>query len=184
MNLEVTVSREYLSPVLADLAQRRGNIQEIQSRQDNKVVIGYVPLAEIMVGTLWLNLHILHKLLEKSQGFSPHRCGCVGEGFPVLHKVWAVLYQNVSSASMTVFPCRALIYFHCCWLSQFFLSFFSPPASPALGQASKCQQSLYQTLGLGNTFEAYPRSWFSVLHGTYQIFPDNGQKMYRERSEA
>lgn len=48
MNLEVTVSREYLSPVLADLAQRRGNIQEIQSRQDNKVVIGYVPLAEIM----------------------------------------------------------------------------------------------------------------------------------------
>ncbi|XP_061249230.1 ribosome-releasing factor 2, mitochondrial isoform X1 [Bos javanicus] len=48
MNLEVTVNREYLSPVLADLAQRRGNIQEIQSRQDNKVVIGYVPLAEIM----------------------------------------------------------------------------------------------------------------------------------------
>ncbi|XP_055410852.1 ribosome-releasing factor 2, mitochondrial isoform X2 [Bubalus kerabau] len=48
MNLEVTVSRDYLSPVLADLAQRRGNIQEIQSRQDNKVVIGYVPLAEIM----------------------------------------------------------------------------------------------------------------------------------------
>ena len=52
MNLEVTVSREYLSPVLADLAQRRGNIQEIQSRQDNKVGIGSVPLAEIMVGTL------------------------------------------------------------------------------------------------------------------------------------
>ena len=51
MNLEVTVSRDYLSPVLADLAQRRGNIQEVQSRQDNKV-IGYVPLAEIMVGTL------------------------------------------------------------------------------------------------------------------------------------
>ncbi|XP_052015892.1 ribosome-releasing factor 2, mitochondrial isoform X2 [Apodemus sylvaticus] len=48
MSLEVTVSREHLSPVLADLAQRRGNIQEIQSRQDNKVVIGFVPLAEIM----------------------------------------------------------------------------------------------------------------------------------------
>ncbi|KAJ1070150.1 hypothetical protein K5549_006698 [Capra hircus] len=48
MNLEVTVSRDYLSPVLADLAQRRGNIQEIQSRQDNKVVIGFVPLAETM----------------------------------------------------------------------------------------------------------------------------------------
>lgn len=48
MNLEVTVTREYLSPVLADLAQRRGNIQEIQTRQDNRVVIGFVPLAEIM----------------------------------------------------------------------------------------------------------------------------------------
>nr|AAH27341.1 G elongation factor, mitochondrial 2 [Mus musculus] len=48
MSLEVTVSREYLSPVLADLAQRRGNIQEIQTRQDNRVVLGFVPLAEIM----------------------------------------------------------------------------------------------------------------------------------------
>uniref|UniRef100_A0A2K6CE68 Ribosome-releasing factor 2, mitochondrial n=1 Tax=Macaca nemestrina TaxID=9545 RepID=A0A2K6CE68_MACNE len=48
MNLEVTVARDYLSPVLADLAQRRGNIQEIQTRQDNKVVIGFVPLADIM----------------------------------------------------------------------------------------------------------------------------------------
>uniref|UniRef100_A0A2K6SRJ2 Ribosome-releasing factor 2, mitochondrial n=1 Tax=Saimiri boliviensis boliviensis TaxID=39432 RepID=A0A2K6SRJ2_SAIBB len=48
MNLEVTVARDYLSPVLGDLAQRRGNIQEIQTRQDNKVVIGFVPLAEIM----------------------------------------------------------------------------------------------------------------------------------------
>uniref|UniRef100_A0A2K5DG16 GTP dependent ribosome recycling factor mitochondrial 2 n=1 Tax=Aotus nancymaae TaxID=37293 RepID=A0A2K5DG16_AOTNA len=48
MNLEVTVARDYLSPVLGDLAQRRGNIQEIQTRQDNKVIIGFVPLAEIM----------------------------------------------------------------------------------------------------------------------------------------
>ncbi|XP_011814641.1 PREDICTED: ribosome-releasing factor 2, mitochondrial isoform X2 [Colobus angolensis palliatus] len=48
MSLEVTVARDYLSPVLADLAQRRGNIQEIQTRQDNKVVIGFVPLADIM----------------------------------------------------------------------------------------------------------------------------------------
>uniref|UniRef100_A0A8C6R3S3 Ribosome-releasing factor 2, mitochondrial n=1 Tax=Nannospalax galili TaxID=1026970 RepID=A0A8C6R3S3_NANGA len=48
MHLEVTVATDYLSPVLADLAQRRGNIQEIQTRQDNKVVIGFVPLAEIM----------------------------------------------------------------------------------------------------------------------------------------
>ncbi|XP_021107335.1 ribosome-releasing factor 2, mitochondrial isoform X2 [Heterocephalus glaber] len=48
MNLEIIVPRDYLSPVLADLAQRRGNIQEIQTRQDNRVVIGFVPLAEIM----------------------------------------------------------------------------------------------------------------------------------------
>lgn len=51
MNLEVTVMGDYLSPVLADLAQRRGTIQEIQTRQENKIVIGFVPLAEIMVGT-------------------------------------------------------------------------------------------------------------------------------------
>uniref|UniRef100_A0A8C5P5P5 Ribosome-releasing factor 2, mitochondrial n=1 Tax=Jaculus jaculus TaxID=51337 RepID=A0A8C5P5P5_JACJA len=48
MSLEITVTGDYLSPVLADLAQRRGNIQEIQTRQDNKVVIGFVPLAEMM----------------------------------------------------------------------------------------------------------------------------------------
>ncbi|XP_021557683.1 ribosome-releasing factor 2, mitochondrial isoform X2 [Neomonachus schauinslandi] len=48
MNLEVTVTRDYLSPVLADLAQRRGTIQEIQTRQENKIVTGFVPLAEIM----------------------------------------------------------------------------------------------------------------------------------------
>ncbi|XP_025748367.2 ribosome-releasing factor 2, mitochondrial isoform X2 [Callorhinus ursinus] len=48
MNLEVTMMRDYLSPVLADLAQRRGTIQEIQTRQENKIVIGFVPLAEIM----------------------------------------------------------------------------------------------------------------------------------------
>lgn len=55
MSLEVTVTGDYLSPVLADLAQRRGNIQEIQTRQDSKVVIGFVPLAEMMVGSLHLN---------------------------------------------------------------------------------------------------------------------------------
>ncbi|XP_059132248.1 ribosome-releasing factor 2, mitochondrial isoform X1 [Peromyscus eremicus] len=48
MSLEVTVTGDYLSPVLADLAQRRGNIQEVQTRQDNRVVIGFVPLAETM----------------------------------------------------------------------------------------------------------------------------------------
>ncbi|XP_029797073.1 ribosome-releasing factor 2, mitochondrial [Suricata suricatta] len=48
MNLEVTVTGDYLSPVLADLAQRRGTIQEIQTRQENKIIIGFVPLAEIM----------------------------------------------------------------------------------------------------------------------------------------
>ncbi|XP_051028555.1 ribosome-releasing factor 2, mitochondrial [Acomys russatus] len=48
MHLEVTVAKEYLSSVLADLAQRRGFVQEIQTRQDNRVVVGFVPLAEIM----------------------------------------------------------------------------------------------------------------------------------------
>uniref|UniRef100_A0A8C9L101 Ribosome-releasing factor 2, mitochondrial n=1 Tax=Panthera tigris altaica TaxID=74533 RepID=A0A8C9L101_PANTA len=48
MKLEVTVTRDYLSLVLADLAQRRGTIQEIQTRQENKIITGFVPLAEIM----------------------------------------------------------------------------------------------------------------------------------------
>ncbi|XP_053557387.1 ribosome-releasing factor 2, mitochondrial isoform X2 [Bombina bombina] len=48
MRLEITLSEDYLSSVLGDLAQRRGNIQEIQSRLDNKVVIASVPLAEMM----------------------------------------------------------------------------------------------------------------------------------------
>ncbi|KAM6327812.1 LOW QUALITY PROTEIN: ribosome-releasing factor 2, mitochondrial [Alca torda] len=46
MNLEITVSEDHLSAALADLAQRRGSIQEIQSRQDNRVVVAAVPLAE------------------------------------------------------------------------------------------------------------------------------------------
>lgn len=49
MNLEITVSEDHLSAALADLAQRRGHIQEIQSRQDNRVVVAAVPLAEMMV---------------------------------------------------------------------------------------------------------------------------------------
>lgn len=49
MNLEITVSEDHLSAALADLAQRRGSIQEIQSRQDNRVVVAAVPLAEMMV---------------------------------------------------------------------------------------------------------------------------------------
>ncbi|NXE44629.1 RRF2M factor, partial [Casuarius casuarius] len=48
MNLEITVSEDHLSAALADLAQRRGSIQEIQSRQDNRVVVAVVPLAETM----------------------------------------------------------------------------------------------------------------------------------------
>ncbi|XP_060617645.2 ribosome-releasing factor 2, mitochondrial [Anolis sagrei] len=48
MNMEVTVGEDHLGAVLGDLAQRRGSIQEIQSRQDNKVVIASVPLAEMM----------------------------------------------------------------------------------------------------------------------------------------
>lgn len=49
MNLEITVSEDHLSAALADLAQRRGSIREIQSRQDNRVVVAAVPLAETMV---------------------------------------------------------------------------------------------------------------------------------------
>ncbi|XP_048359459.1 ribosome-releasing factor 2, mitochondrial isoform X2 [Sphaerodactylus townsendi] len=48
MNLEITVGESHLGTVLGDLAQRRGSIQEIQSRQDNKVLIASVPLAEMM----------------------------------------------------------------------------------------------------------------------------------------
>lgn len=48
MNLEITVSDHHLGAVLGDLAQRRGSIREIQSRQDNKVVLASVPLAEMM----------------------------------------------------------------------------------------------------------------------------------------
>ncbi|XP_051875288.1 ribosome-releasing factor 2, mitochondrial [Pristis pectinata] len=48
MNLEITVDENRLSVVLADLAQRRGNIQEIQNRLDNGVVLASVPLAEMM----------------------------------------------------------------------------------------------------------------------------------------
>ncbi|KFO06013.1 hypothetical protein N312_11018, partial [Balearica regulorum gibbericeps] len=48
MNLEITVSEDHLSAALSDLAQRRGSIQEIQSRQDNRVVVAAIPLAETM----------------------------------------------------------------------------------------------------------------------------------------
>ncbi|KAM9441483.1 ribosome-releasing factor 2, mitochondrial [Clarias gariepinus] len=48
MSLEVTVDEEYLSSVLGDLAQRRGTVQDIQSRHDSKVLLATVPLAEMM----------------------------------------------------------------------------------------------------------------------------------------
>lgn len=48
MRLEITMGEEYLSRVLADLSQRRGNFQEIQDRLDNKVVLAHAPLAELM----------------------------------------------------------------------------------------------------------------------------------------
>ncbi|MBN3304340.1 RRF2M factor, partial [Amia calva] len=48
MSLEITTNEEYLHAVLGDLAQRRGSIHEIQSRQENKVVLAFVPLAEMM----------------------------------------------------------------------------------------------------------------------------------------
>lgn len=55
MNLEITVSEDHLSAALADLAQRRGSVQEIQTRQDNKVVVAVVPLAETMVCDYLIN---------------------------------------------------------------------------------------------------------------------------------
>ncbi|KAK3526908.1 hypothetical protein QTP86_004704 [Hemibagrus guttatus] len=48
MSLEVTVDEEYLSSVLGDLAQRRGMVRDIQSRQDSRVLLAIVPLAEMM----------------------------------------------------------------------------------------------------------------------------------------
>uniref|UniRef100_A0AAY4AIY6 Ribosome-releasing factor 2, mitochondrial n=1 Tax=Denticeps clupeoides TaxID=299321 RepID=A0AAY4AIY6_9TELE len=48
MSLEVTVGEEHLSSVLADLAQRRGAVCDVQSRYDNKVLLATVPLAEMM----------------------------------------------------------------------------------------------------------------------------------------
>ncbi|XP_063819925.1 ribosome-releasing factor 2, mitochondrial isoform X2 [Pseudophryne corroboree] len=48
MQVEITISDNYLSSVLADLSQRRGNVQEIQDRLDNKVVLALVPLSELM----------------------------------------------------------------------------------------------------------------------------------------
>ncbi|KAM4634449.1 ribosome-releasing factor 2, mitochondrial isoform 2-T3 [Polymixia lowei] len=48
MSLEVTVGEEHLSSVLGDLAQRRGAIQDIQSRHDSKLLLATVPLAEMM----------------------------------------------------------------------------------------------------------------------------------------
>uniref|UniRef100_A0A1A7XSC4 Ribosome-releasing factor 2, mitochondrial n=1 Tax=Iconisemion striatum TaxID=60296 RepID=A0A1A7XSC4_9TELE len=48
MSLEVTLNEENLRSVLGDLAQRRGNVREIQSRHDNKVLLATVPLAEMM----------------------------------------------------------------------------------------------------------------------------------------
>uniref|UniRef100_A0A670XY09 Elongation factor G2 n=1 Tax=Pseudonaja textilis TaxID=8673 RepID=A0A670XY09_PSETE len=48
MKLEVTVPGNYVGVVLADLAQRRGSINDVQGRLDNQVVIAAVPLAEMM----------------------------------------------------------------------------------------------------------------------------------------
>ncbi|XP_056314035.1 ribosome-releasing factor 2, mitochondrial [Danio aesculapii] len=48
MALEVTVGEEHLSSVLADLSQRRGTIFDIQSRQENKILLAAVPLAGMM----------------------------------------------------------------------------------------------------------------------------------------
>ncbi|KAL8203728.1 UNVERIFIED_CONTAM: G elongation factor, mitochondrial 2 [Gekko kuhli] len=77
MNLEITVGESHLGAVLGDLAQRRGSIQEIQSRQDNKVVIASVPLAEMMgystvLRTLTSGSGTFALELASYQAMSPH----------------------------------------------------------------------------------------------------------------
>lgn len=64
MNLEITVSEDHLSAALADLAQRRGSVQEIQSRQDNRVVVATVPLAETMVCHFFMVLSFFFSFLK------------------------------------------------------------------------------------------------------------------------
>ncbi|XP_061554714.1 ribosome-releasing factor 2, mitochondrial isoform X1 [Phycodurus eques] len=46
MSMEVTVEEQHLGAVLGDLAQRRGTVRDIRSRQDDKVLLAGVPLAE------------------------------------------------------------------------------------------------------------------------------------------
>ncbi|XP_061657938.1 ribosome-releasing factor 2, mitochondrial [Syngnathoides biaculeatus] len=46
MSMEVTVEEQHLGAVLGDLAQRRGTVRDIHSRQDDKVLLASVPLAE------------------------------------------------------------------------------------------------------------------------------------------
>uniref|UniRef100_A0A8C4QUS0 GTP dependent ribosome recycling factor mitochondrial 2 n=1 Tax=Eptatretus burgeri TaxID=7764 RepID=A0A8C4QUS0_EPTBU len=48
MMLEILVPEEHLSCVLADLAQRRGSVFSIHARRDRQVIVGSVPLADMM----------------------------------------------------------------------------------------------------------------------------------------
>jgi len=109
MNLEVTVTRDYLSPVLADLAQRRGTIQEIQTRQENKIVIGFVPLAEIMVGKsafFLFNTGVFMLKKVDSQGFSRMHGKSELRSLDHLHspqRLSEVCHTELAPASMAVF---------------------------------------------------------------------------------
>ncbi|XP_013785962.1 ribosome-releasing factor 2, mitochondrial-like [Limulus polyphemus] len=47
MKLEVVTDENHLSQILADLSQRRSQIQEIQFRQENRIVTAITPLAEL-----------------------------------------------------------------------------------------------------------------------------------------
>lgn len=166
MNLEVTVTRDYLSPVLADLAQRRGNIQEIQSRQDSNVVTGFVPLAEIMVGALWLiNIFYINcwrnprdhistgvdVWRRASQPCTKFEVGstkmCHQPKWPFLHPEH--LFTSTVAGSQPVL-----------------LPFFSPPASPAVGQASEHQQSLLPNAGTAEYFWSIPPLLVFCPHST------------------
>ncbi|KAL7988959.1 hypothetical protein Chor_007878 [Crotalus horridus] len=79
MNLEVTVPGNYVGVVLADLAQRRGNIKDIQGRLDNQVGYSTV-LRSLTSGTATftlelanyrpMSLHEQNALLNKRTGLA------------------------------------------------------------------------------------------------------------------
>ncbi|KAF7383806.1 hypothetical protein HZH68_014563 [Vespula germanica] len=48
MNVEIVTMNEYSSSVLADLSQRRCEIQNVDTRGGNKVITAFVPLSNLL----------------------------------------------------------------------------------------------------------------------------------------